>query len=57
MAARDATALQPANACLLIVDLAQPDCVDQVMAVLQLLAEKGVALTDRWGDGSSRRHH
>jgi ribosome-interacting GTPase 1 len=44
-----ANALQPADACLLIVDLGQPDCVDQVMAVLQLLAEKRVTLTDRWG--------
>jgi len=43
-----ANALQPADACLLIVDLGQPDCVDQVTAVLQLLAEKRVTLTDRW---------
>ena len=43
-----ANALQPADACLLIVDLGQPDCMDQVMAVLQLLAGKRVTLTERW---------
>ncbi len=41
-------ALQPADACLLVVDLGQPDCVDQVLAIHQLLADKHVTLTDRW---------
>lgn len=43
-----ANALQPADACLLVVDLGQPDCVDQVLAIHQLLADKHVTLTDRW---------
>jgi hypothetical protein len=43
-----ANALQPADACLLVIDLGQPDCVDTVLAVYQLLAEKRVTLTDCW---------
>jgi uncharacterized protein len=43
-----AGALQMADACLLIVDLGDPDCVGEVEAVRGLLAEKRVTLTDRW---------
>ncbi len=41
-------ALQPADACLLIVDLGDPGCVDQVLAIGEILGEKRVALTERW---------
>jgi ribosome-interacting GTPase 1 len=41
-------ALQPADACLLIVDLGDPGCVDQVLTIKQILAEKRVTLTERW---------
>src|SRR5262245_37278604 len=42
-----AGALQMADACLLVVDLGDPDCVGEVEAVRGLLAEKRVTLTDR----------
>ncbi len=37
-------ALQPADACLLIVDLGEPSCVDQVLALYRILAEKRITL-------------
>jgi ribosome-interacting GTPase 1 len=43
-----AGALQTADACLLVVDLGEPNCVEQVQAVHALLREKRVTLTDRW---------
>ncbi len=39
-----ANALQPANACLLVVDLGDPGCVEQVLAIHETLAEKRVTL-------------
>jgi ribosome-interacting GTPase 1 len=42
-------ALQPADACLLVVDLGDPDCVGEVLAAHAILAEKQVILTERWG--------
>jgi hypothetical protein len=49
-----AGALQTAEACLLVVDLGDPNCVDQVEAVHRLLREKRITLTERWpfGDGA-----
>jgi len=41
-------ALQPADGALLIVDLAQPDCVDHVSVVTRLLGERKVVLASRW---------
>ena len=41
-------ALQPADASLLIVDLADPACLDQVSALNEMLAEKRVTLVARW---------
>ena len=41
-------ALQPADAALLVVDLSQADCVEQVQMILQRLADKRVALIDQW---------
>jgi ribosome-interacting GTPase 1 len=40
--------LQSADACLLVVDLADPDCVQQVTAVQDELARRKVSLVTRW---------
>jgi hypothetical protein len=49
-----AGALQMADACLLVVDLGDPDCVGEVEAVRGLLGEKRVTLTERWpGDSAT----
>ena len=41
-------ALQPADGALLIVDISDPECVDQVPALLEQLASKKVYLVHRW---------
>jgi ribosome-interacting GTPase 1 len=43
-----ASTLQTADACLLIIDLSEPSCVEQVQAVLAALREKRVTLTEHW---------
>ncbi len=43
-----ASTLQTADASLLVVDLGDPACLDQVEAVRTLLRERRVTLTDRW---------
>jgi ribosome-interacting GTPase 1 len=43
-----ASALQTADACLLVVDLGNPACVERIEALHVVLREKGVTLTDRW---------
>jgi ribosome-interacting GTPase 1 len=43
-----AGALQTADACLLVLDLGNPNCVEQAEAVHALLREKRVTLTERW---------
>jgi ribosome-interacting GTPase 1 len=43
-----ASALQTADAALLVIDLAEPACVDQLEAVQAVLREKRVSLTARW---------
>lgn len=43
-----ASTLQTADACLLVMDLGEPSCVEQIQAVHALLREKRVGLTDRW---------
>jgi ribosome-interacting GTPase 1 len=43
-----ANALQPADAALLIVDLSDPECVEQVPTVLQRLAGKKIYLLESW---------
>jgi len=42
-----ASALQTADACLLVVDLGDPGCLDQVEAMHAILRERRVTLTDR----------
>ena len=41
-------ALQPADAAMLIFDLSDPECLEQVPAVLERLAEKNIYLTTAW---------
>jgi uncharacterized protein len=43
-----ASGLQTADACLLVVDLGDPACLEQVEAVHAMLRERRVTLTDRW---------
>jgi ribosome-interacting GTPase 1 len=43
-----AATLQTADACMLIIDLGDPDCVEQTQAVHDVLAGKRVTLTDVW---------
>lgn len=48
-----ASALQTADACLLVVDLGESSCVEQVQAVHAILREKRVTLTERSGAASA----
>ena len=41
-------ALQPANGVLLVIDVSDPDCLEQVPAILERLKEKKVFLTAKW---------
>jgi len=41
-------ALQPADCCLLVVDLAHPGTIDRIGALHELLAARRVHLVDRW---------
>jgi hypothetical protein len=50
-----ANALQPADACLLVVDLCDPECVDQVLELHDLLAERRVHLVADWAAGGGNR--
>ena len=43
-----ASALQTADACLLVVDLGDPACVERMEALHAVLRERRVTLTDRW---------
>jgi len=43
-----ASALQTADACLLVVDLGESSCVEQVQAVHAILREQHITLTERW---------
>jgi hypothetical protein len=43
-----AGALQTADGVLLVVDLGEPDCLEQVRAVEAILAQKRITLTGRW---------
>src|SRR5213593_1325311 len=46
-----ASSLQTSDAALLVVDLGDPACVDQVDALHAVLRERRVSLTDRWEHG------
>ncbi|NNC57142.1 MAG: TGS domain-containing protein [Woeseiaceae bacterium] len=49
-------ALQPADGVLLVVDISDPDCLEQVPTILERLSEKKVFLTATWpGFGSTER--
>jgi len=41
-------ALQTADACLFVVDLSDPSCVEQAQAAFAILRDKHVTLTERW---------
>jgi ribosome-interacting GTPase 1 len=41
-------ALQPANAALLVVDIADPECTDHVELILTALEARSISLTERW---------
>jgi ribosome-interacting GTPase 1 len=41
-------ALHPADGCMLVVDLSQPGCVERVIALHDLLAQRRVLLTEIW---------
>src|SRR5262249_10563560 len=43
-----ANTLQPADACLLVVDLGEPACVEQTTELHELLVAMGVTLTGSW---------
>ena len=44
-----ASALQMADAALLVIDLAEPSCVEQLAGVQSVLRERRVSLTEHWG--------
>jgi uncharacterized protein len=44
-----ASALQTADACLLVIDLGDPACLEQVEAVHLALRQRRITLTGRWG--------
>jgi uncharacterized protein len=46
--------LQTADAAWLVVDLADPDCAEQLLGVCAELAERKIMLTDRWPARSGR---
>lgn len=50
-------AVQPADACLFVVDLGEPGCVEQVLDAHEILEQRRVLLTDVWpadgGDGAA----
>lgn len=48
-------ALQPADGALLVVDISDPDCLEQVPVLLERLKEKRVFLTTDWPNLKSRK--
>ena len=46
--------LQTAEACLLVVDLSQPGCVEMLIEVIKLLEEKRFILSATWPHGSAK---
>jgi len=50
-----ANTLQTADACLLVADLGDPDCIAQVEAVHTLLRKQNLVLIDRWGPRDTSR--
>ncbi|MGH8177533.1 MAG: GTPase [Steroidobacter sp.] len=43
-----ASALQTADACLLVVDLSDPDCVGEIETAHEMMRERGVTLAEDW---------
>jgi hypothetical protein len=51
-----AAALQSADACLLVVDLAEAGCVEQVQALRGILLERRISLVADWPEGAPQPH-
>ena len=47
--------LQSADACLLVIDLADPECLQQVASVQAMLAERKVSLVTEWPAGANQQ--
>jgi uncharacterized protein len=45
-----ASAVQTADACLLVVDLSDPDCVDEIRSVHDMMRQRGVTLAEHWDE-------
>ncbi|MEE9254665.1 MAG: TGS domain-containing protein [Pseudomonadales bacterium] len=45
-------ALQPTDACLLVIDLENPDCLELVQELMEILAERGITMTPQWKHGA-----
>lgn len=50
-------ALQPADGCLLVLDLSAPDCIDQVQVIRNILSERRISLTEQWDSKSNENEH
>lgn len=48
-------ALQPADGCLLVVDMAHPGCMEEMVVLHELLAERRIHFTPAWPQGVSDR--
>ena len=48
------SALQTADAALLVVDPGEPECVGQVQAARSILADRRVTLSERWSDAGGK---
>jgi uncharacterized protein len=48
-----ASTLQTADACLLVVDLSDADCVAEIETVHDMMRERGVTLVERWESGDA----
>jgi len=46
--------LEPADACLLVVDLGDPECLDALQAVVEMLIERRITLTGGWPGDQGR---
>jgi ribosome-interacting GTPase 1 len=46
-----ASAVQTADACLLVIDLGEASCVEEVQSALEVLRQKHITLSDRWDRG------
>ncbi len=50
-----ANGLQPADGCMLVVDLQDPGCVDHILAIQELLGERRITLLETWDNAARQR--